>query len=89
MFDCLSKLPGLNPRKPYGAMYMMVGIDLKKFPVVKTDLEFVQLLIKEKSVFCLTASVSFSLMFINFCNLMSFEHKQKRCLNVQITFALF
>jgi len=57
VFDCLSKLPGLNPRKPYGAMYMMVGIDLKKFPVVKTDLEFVQLLIKEKSVFCLPASV--------------------------------
>ena len=38
-------------------MYMMVGIDLKKFPSIKTDLEFVQLLIREKSVFCLPASV--------------------------------
>lgn len=54
----LSKLPGLKPRKPSGAMYMMVGIDMKKFPSIKTDLEFVQLLIREKSVFCLPASVS-------------------------------
>jgi tyrosine aminotransferase len=48
----------LRPRKPAGAMYMMVGIDLEKFPDIKTDLEFVQLLIKQKSVFCLPASVS-------------------------------
>ncbi len=57
MYDCLSKLPGLKPRKPAGAMYMMVGIELEKFPDIPTDLDFVQMLIKEKSVFCLPASV--------------------------------
>jgi tyrosine aminotransferase len=43
--------------KPSGAMYLMVGLDLKCFPDIVSDLDFVQKLIKEKSVFCLPASV--------------------------------
>ena len=57
-YNKLSKLPGLIPRKPAGAMYIMVGVDLKKFPGISSDLDFVQKLIKEKSVFCLPATVS-------------------------------
>ena len=55
-------MPGLTPRKPSGAMYLMVGLDLNRFDgSFKSDLEFVQLLIKEQSVFCLPASVSTNL----------------------------
>ena len=57
MFQRLSKLPGLSPKKAAGAMYIMVGVDLSKFKGINTDLEFVQMLIKEQSVFCLPASV--------------------------------
>lgn len=34
-------------------MYMMIGIDIKKFPDFKNDLDFVQALVREQSVFCL------------------------------------
>jgi tyrosine aminotransferase len=54
-------LPGLTPRKAHGAMYLMVGVDLECFPDFSSDLEFVQSLIKEKSVFCLPANVTFEL----------------------------
>lgn len=57
-YEKLKYLPGLTPRKPSGAMYLMVGLDLARFDGIKTDLEFVQMLIKEQSVFCLPASVS-------------------------------
>ena len=59
-------MPGLTPRKAAGAMYIMVGIDLSKFKGINNDLEFVQMLIKEQSVFCLPASVSYylGLMFL-------------------------
>jgi len=57
VYEKLRQLPGLIPRKPSGAMYMMVGLDLKCFPGIQTDLDFVQMLIKENSVFCLPASV--------------------------------
>jgi tyrosine aminotransferase len=57
VYDKLNELPGLVPRKPAGAMYMMVGLDLKCFPGFNNDLDFVQALIKENSVFCLPASI--------------------------------
>ena len=58
VYEKLKNLPGVVPRKPSGAMYMMVGLELQCFPAMKTDLDFVQMLIKENSVFCLPASVS-------------------------------
>lgn len=57
VYNKLSALPGIKPIKPSGAMYLMVRLDLKYFPGINTDLEFVQQLIREKSVFCLPASV--------------------------------
>jgi tyrosine aminotransferase len=51
-------LPGLTPRKSKGAMYVMVGVDLKYFPGIESDLEFATTLIREQSVFCLPASVT-------------------------------
>lgn len=38
---------------PDGAMYMMIGINIENFPDYENDLEFVQGLVKEQSVFCL------------------------------------
>ena len=57
----MSLLPGLTPKKAAGAMYIMVGIDFSKFKGIKNDLDFVQMLIKEQSVFCLPASVNLRL----------------------------
>ncbi|XP_071448916.1 tyrosine aminotransferase [Hetaerina americana] len=52
-YDILDQVPGLTPIMPEGAMYMMVGIDMEKFPEFKTDLEFVEQMVTEESVFCL------------------------------------
>jgi tyrosine aminotransferase len=57
VYNKLKNLPGLTPRKPSGAMYLMVGVDIKSFPGIATDLDFVQALVREKSVFCLPAQV--------------------------------
>nr|XP_050864766.1 tyrosine aminotransferase isoform X2 [Vespula vulgaris] len=52
-YNCIAKIPGLKPIMPDGAMYMMVSIDLASFPEFNSDLEFVQRLLMEESVFCL------------------------------------
>ncbi|KAK9296806.1 hypothetical protein QLX08_009285 [Tetragonisca angustula] len=52
-YNCVMKIPGLKPIVPDGAMYMMVYIDLPCFPEFNSDLEFVQRLLMEESVFCL------------------------------------
>lgn len=44
---------GLYPIMPEGAMYMMIRIDLDNFPEYDNELEFLQDMIKEQSVFCL------------------------------------
>ncbi|KAJ8679485.1 hypothetical protein QAD02_015272 [Eretmocerus hayati] len=52
-YSYISKIPGLKPIVPDGAMYMMVHIDIPSFPEFNTELEFVQRLLAEESVFCL------------------------------------
>ncbi|XP_076686619.1 tyrosine aminotransferase isoform X3 [Andrena cerasifolii] len=52
-YNSIVKIPGLKPIMPAGAMYMMVYIDLSCFPEFNSDLEFVQRLLMEESVFCL------------------------------------
>jgi tyrosine aminotransferase len=52
-FKLLRVIPGLMPVMPQGAMYMMVRIDCSRFPSFKSDLEFVEQLVSEQSVFCL------------------------------------
>lgn len=52
-YEMLSAIKGLNPIMPSGAMYMMVGIEIEKFPEFNDELDFVQDLVKEQSVFCL------------------------------------
>jgi len=52
-YERLSRVPGLRPVMPSGAMYMMVGLDPRGFPEYKSDLDLVSALISEQSVFCL------------------------------------
>ncbi|XP_070512528.1 tyrosine aminotransferase isoform X2 [Cardiocondyla obscurior] len=52
-YNYIIKISGLKPIMPDGAMYMMVYIDLSCFPEFNSDLEFVQRLLMEESVFCL------------------------------------
>jgi tyrosine aminotransferase len=52
-FDRLKMVPGLKPVMPEGAMYMMVGIDLESFPDFQNDLQVVEALVRDQSVFCL------------------------------------
>lgn len=52
-YSMLSKVPGLFPIMPAGAMYMMVGIHKSNFPAFKHDMDFVECLMAEQSVFCL------------------------------------
>ncbi|XP_062860341.1 tyrosine aminotransferase [Trichomycterus rosablanca] len=55
-FSELSTIPGLNPVMPSGAMYLMVGIEMKYFPEFNNDVEFTERLVTEQSVFCLPAT---------------------------------
>ena len=41
---------GLTPTQPQGAMYIMVRIDLERFPDIKDDVDFFLQLLKEESV---------------------------------------
>lgn len=52
-FQMLKGVRGIIPIMPAGAMYMMVGIDIDSFPKYPDELEFVQDLVREQSVFCL------------------------------------
>lgn len=52
-YEKLKLCPGLRPIKPKGAMYMMVGIDMPRYPDFSTEFQFVERLVSEQSVFCL------------------------------------
>merc|ERR1712123_567473 len=52
-FKKLRGVPGLMPVMPQGAMYMMVRVDMSRFPTISNDLQFVEKLVSEESVFCL------------------------------------
>lgn len=47
----LSEIEGLKPVMPEGAMYMMVGIDLKLFSEFNDGMAFIKALVEEESVF--------------------------------------
>ncbi|VDK27931.1 unnamed protein product, partial [Gongylonema pulchrum] len=49
-FDSLSRVPGLRPLMPNGAMFMIIAIDKQ---IYGTEEAFVQDLLAEESVFCL------------------------------------
>lgn len=56
-YEELRRAPGLRPIMPQGAMYMMIEIKMAQFPEFKTELQFVERLVSEQSVFCLPGEV--------------------------------
>ncbi|XP_062501035.1 tyrosine aminotransferase-like [Corticium candelabrum] len=52
-YDCLSKVDGLKPIMPQGSIYLMVQIDIKRFPNIKDDIDFTEKLVCAMSVHCL------------------------------------
>ena len=48
---------GLTPVMPSGALYMVVGVELSKFPLINTTVEFMEKLMFEESVFVLCGEV--------------------------------
>ncbi|CAH2066998.1 unnamed protein product, partial [Iphiclides podalirius] len=52
-YEELRRAPGLRPIMPQGAMYMMVEIKISLFPEFKNELQFVETMVSEQSVFCL------------------------------------
>ncbi|XP_077371646.1 tyrosine aminotransferase isoform X2 [Festucalex cinctus] len=55
-FNELSTVPGLTPVMPSGAMYLMVGINMDRFPDFQNDVDFTERMVTEQSVFCLPAA---------------------------------
>jgi tyrosine aminotransferase len=53
VYKSLSRIPGLKPLKPQGAMYMMIGFDDE---IYGDETKLMQDLIKEESVICLPGS---------------------------------
>lgn len=53
VYETLSRVPGLKPLRPQGAMYMMVRFE---FDIYGPETEFVQGLITEESIYCLPGS---------------------------------
>jgi tyrosine aminotransferase len=53
----VSKIDGLVPVQPQGAMYMMVGIEVNKFKDIESDVEFSRMLLDEENVVCLPGEV--------------------------------
>ncbi|CAG9098665.1 unnamed protein product [Plutella xylostella] len=52
-YDMLRRVVGLRPTMPQGAMYMMIEIKMAQLTDIKDDLDFVERLMCEQSVFCL------------------------------------
>ena len=49
---------------PSGALYMMVGVELDKFPHITTAVDFMQKLMLEESVYILPGEVSDKVIFV-------------------------
>lgn len=54
---------------PSGALYMMVGVELDKFPHITTAVDFMEKLMLEESVYILSGEVSDALLLTRAINL--------------------
>lgn len=58
-YDALKSVRGLAPYMPQGTMYMIIEIQMRKFPVFANGLGFAQKMMEEESVFCLPGEVRY------------------------------
>lgn len=56
-YAAIKDAKGLTPFMPQGAMYMVIEIQMEKFPMFKDGLEFAGKMMEEESVFCLPGEV--------------------------------
>lgn len=56
-FESIGDAKGLTPYMPQGTMYMIVEIQMEKFPMFQNGLEFAKKMMEEESVFCLPGEV--------------------------------
>ena len=56
LMDGFEGITGLNPIRPQGAMYVMMGIDTAAFKDIEDDCDFCQKLLTEEFVFVLPGS---------------------------------
>lgn len=56
-YDGIKRARGLTPYMPQGAMYMVVEIQMEKFPLFSDVLDFARKMMEEESVFCLPGEV--------------------------------
>ena len=52
-FHQLSRIPGLYCTFPTAAMYLLLGIDIQRFPAFTSDVDFCSALVKEQALFCI------------------------------------
>jgi tyrosine aminotransferase len=57
----VSKIDGMVPVNPQGAMYMMVRIEVEKFKDIESDVDFSAKLLDEENVVCLPGEVIYIL----------------------------
>lgn len=57
VYSELLRVPGLRPVRPRGAFYLMVGLELERFPEFANEVDFFRTLVEEQSVMCIPASV--------------------------------
>lgn len=51
VYDRLKDVRGLRPIMPKGSMYLLLGLELDKFSAIDSSMEFMEMLIKEQSVY--------------------------------------
>lgn len=52
-FHHLTRIPGLYCTFPTAAMYLLLGIDIQRFPAFTSDVDFCSALVKEQALFCI------------------------------------
>lgn len=55
--DRFQNTKGLTSFMPQGTMYMLVEVQMEKFPMFENGLQFAQKMMEEESVFCLPGEV--------------------------------
>lgn len=72
-YEGIKKAKGLTPYMPQGTMYMVVEMQMKKFPMFKDGLEFVTKMMEEESVFCLPGEVNILHMYTSLSIFLHFQ----------------
>jgi tyrosine aminotransferase len=79
----LANVAGISPVRAQGAMYMMIGVDIRSFPEFDGEEAFIKALISEESLYCLPGSAFNSPGAIRFVMTHSSETMLDACLRLK------